>query len=238
MATRSALTLSIDVGSSHIKAAVVDRDGQAVPELNLKVDTPRRLTRARLLNALIDVAHALPDVDRISVGLPGIVQDGVVYSLPVLGSREIRGFALARTLEQRLRRPARVINDAEMHGLGAIQSRGVELVLTLGTGLGTALFFHGSLGARLEFIPTPGQPEPPGGPYGDAALERLGITVWSRQVGGLLTILRRLTNYDRCYVGGGNASELRLRFGPRRIRIDNTAAVVGGARLWERDAER
>jgi polyphosphate glucokinase len=60
------------------------------------------------------------------------------------------GFDLATALSQRLDKPARVINDADMQGLGAISGKGVELVITLGTGFGAALFLDGKLVPNLE----------------------------------------------------------------------------------------
>ena len=75
------------------------------------------------------VAEALPDYHRVSVGFPGIVVDGVVYTAPNLGTLRFRGARLAAETRRRLGRPARVVNDAEMHAYGVIGGAGVEVVL-------------------------------------------------------------------------------------------------------------
>lgn len=136
---------------------------------HLRVDTPKRLSPTILLELLVDVARQLSPFDRVSIGLPGIVRRGVVYALPVLGDRRLHRFRLGDAIERRLRRPVRIINDAEMHALGVVKRRGVELVLTLGTGLGSALFLDGMLGPRLDILSAPDERAPVGGPYGDAA---------------------------------------------------------------------
>jgi len=229
-------TLSIDVGSSHVKAQVMGPRGAPRTD-ELKVDTPESLTPRTLTRVLTDVAAELEPFDRVSVGLPGIVHDGIVYSLPVLGERRMKRFEIVNVLERRLGRPVRAANDAEMHGLGVIRRRGVELVLTLGTGLGTALYLDGELGSRLQFLDSPDGDEPDGGAYGDDALDDLGTKRWSKRVHRLIETMRHLTNFDRCYVGGGNAKRIRGRLAKGVTRVDNSAARLGGVRLWEWDLE-
>ena len=226
------ITLSIDVGASFIKAGTLGPRGGAISE-PLKVETPKGLSPSGFSDALVDIARGLKPFHRVSVGLPGIVHRGVVYSLPTLGDRRFRRFHLAEGLRRHLRRPVRILNDAEMHGLGVIRRRGVELVLTLGTGLGTALYLDGELGPRFEFLSPPDDEAPPGGVYGDAARKEVGTRRWNRRVFDVIEVMRRLTNFDRCYVGGGNALKLRGRL-PRSVtRIENAAATLGGVRLWE-----
>lgn len=227
-------TLSIDVGASHIKAHVVGPRAASVSR-RLKEDTPTSLTARTLTDTLAEIAARFDKYDRVSVGLPGIVHRGVVYALPVLSDHRIRGLRLADELETALGRPVRIMNDAEMHGLGVIRRRGVELVLTLGSGLGTAVYLDGELGPRPQFLPAAHEKAPRGGAYGDAARKKLGDKRWNKRVRGLLKTLESLTNFDRCYVGGGNAKRLRGRLGSRIVRVDNAAAALGGVRLWEWD---
>jgi polyphosphate glucokinase len=234
--TKAPITLSIDVGASHVKGHLLDERGAAVIE-RLRVDTPSSLTPAGLVGLLVKLATETPEFDRVSVGVPGIVHRGIVYSLPVAGDHRFRGFPLARELERRLGRPVRLANDGEMHGLGVIRRKGVELVLTLGTGLGTALYLDGALGPRIQFVSPPDKRAPVGGPYGDAARKRLGKKKWNRRVEKLIEEMRRITNFTHCYVGGGNAERLAVEL-PRDVTlIDNAAAALGGLRLWEWDVE-
>ena len=84
--------------------------------------------------------------NRISVGFPGVVRRGIIYTAANLGQEAFQGFALADELSKRLGHPVRAINDADMQGLAVIKGHGVELVITLGTGMGSAIFSEGQLG--------------------------------------------------------------------------------------------
>ena len=97
--------------------------------------------------------------DRVSVGFPGVVRGGRVLTAPNLGTAEWRGHDLARALAARWGRPVRMLNDATVHGLGVIAGRGVELVVTLGTGFGFALYWDGRVGPQVEV----GEPADPVG---------------------------------------------------------------------------
>jgi polyphosphate glucokinase len=230
------ITLSIDVGASHLKAHLLDRRGRPLMERQ-RLPTPDPLTPAVLLRMLAKMAKQAPRIDRVSVGVPGIVHRGVVYSLPLAGDERFHRFPLANRLSQRLNAPVRLLNDAEMHGLGVIRRHGVELVLTLGSGLGTALYLDGDLGPRLHFVTAPRRNVPPGGPYGDAARRQVGRKRWSRRVERLLEELRRITHFDHCYLGGGNAERLRGGPWPNVTRVDNHAAALGGVRVWDWNVE-
>lgn len=231
-----AVTLSIDIGASHIKLHVLDARGRDLVE-RVRVDTPDPLTPAVLVRTLARLAKQLPPFDRVSVGAPGIVHRGIVYALPLAGDHRFHRYPLAQALSRRLGRPVRLLNDAQMHGLGVIRRRGVELVLTLGSGLGTALYLDGHPGPHLQFLPTPRPGDPPGGPYGDAARRKLGRKRWSSRVGAMLDALRRITGFDVCYIGGGNADRVRLDPSDDIVLVDSAAAALGGVRLWQWDVE-
>src|SRR5581483_11814515 len=114
-----------------------------------RVKTPQPATPKQLLSAFSELAHSQPAFDRISVGFPGVVRGGSIVTADNLDKTCI-GFNLSEALQKSTRRPARICNDAVMQGLGAISGRGVELMLTLGTGLGSALFVDGKLVPYLE----------------------------------------------------------------------------------------
>jgi polyphosphate glucokinase len=230
------VTLAIDVGGSHIKAALLGGTGHLVSD-RLRIDTPDPLTPKRLLQTLVSVTESLDAHDRVSVGINGLVHAGHVYSIPVTSDPAFRGFDLASLLRRRDRRPVRVLNDAQMHGLGFIRGRGVEMAITLGTGLGSALFIDGKLGPHVQFLASPGNEDTRGGDYGDLALEALGRKKWSRRIERLIDLLRQLTNFDHLYIGGGNASALKIDL-PRDVsRGDNSAALLAAVRMWEWDVD-
>lgn len=84
-----------------------------------------------------------------------MVRHGRVLTAPNLGTEAWRGFALPAVLQQKLGKPARMLNDATVLGLGVIAGHGVECVITLGTGMGFALFDDGRPGPHLELSQHP-----------------------------------------------------------------------------------
>ncbi|HEV7502675.1 MAG TPA: ROK family protein [Vicinamibacteria bacterium] len=230
------VTLAIDVGGSHIKAALLGASGHLVSD-RLSLDTPDPLTPKGLLDTLLGVAESLDAHDRVSVGINGLVHGGRIYAIPVTADPAFRGFDLAGRFRRRDRRPVRILNDAQMHGLGFVRGRGVEMVITLGTGLGSALFIDGKLGPHVQFLSAAGSEDLRGGDYGDLACQSLGRKKWSRRVERLIDLLRRLTNFDHLYIGGGNARHLKLKL-PRDVTSgDNSAALMGAVRMWDWDVE-
>jgi polyphosphate glucokinase len=222
-------TLAIDVGGSRVKCALLDARGRMATE-KLREDTPERFTPTQLLALIERMAAQMPRYDRVAVGVPGIVHRDVVYSLPASGSRAFKRFELGARLADLLGTRVRVTNDAAMHGLAAIRGDGVEMVITLGTGLGTALFIDGVLSAHYQTLPEQDQPF---SPYGDDARRQMGRKRWEKRVRELFDQLRDITNYDRLYVGGGNAERLRGEMPSRVTRIESEAGLLGGYRLWE-----
>ena len=121
----------------------------------VRVETPRPSDPKNVLAALAMLAASLPPYDRISVGFPGVVRGGRVLTAPNLGTKAWHGFDLAAELERILGKPARVANDADLQGLAVISRRGVEMVLTLGTGFGTGLYWDGRPAPHLELAHHP-----------------------------------------------------------------------------------
>ena len=222
-------TLAIDVGGSGVKCALLDARGR-MASAKLREDTPKRFTPSQLLALIERMAAQMPRYDRVAVGIPGIVHRDIVYSLPASKSRAFKRFELGARLSDRLGARARVTNDAAMHGLAAIRGTGLEMVITLGTGLGTALFIDGVLSAHYQTLP---EQDEPFSPYGKAVLKKIGRARWEKRVHDLFDQLRDITNYDRLYVGGGNAERLRGEMPSRVTRIDSEAGLLGGYRLWE-----
>ncbi|MEP6664057.1 MAG: ROK family protein, partial [Verrucomicrobiota bacterium] len=136
--------LAIDVGGTGLKASVIGPNGKMLVE-RVRVETPYPCPPKTLVDALIKLVKPLPKFDCVSVGFPGVVRDGKVLTAPHFGNKIWQGFELAKALQAGLRKPVRLINDAEMQGLAAIRGSGLELVITLGTGVGSALFRDGKL---------------------------------------------------------------------------------------------
>ncbi|MGH7117589.1 MAG: ROK family protein [Acetobacteraceae bacterium] len=230
---RGKLTLAIDIGGSHLKAGIVDERAALVGK-PARVVTPSGAAAEEIVATLVSLVRPLGHFDRVSVGFPGVVRKGRVLTAPNLGSDPWHGFSLGRTLEQALGRPVRVLNDASVQGLGAIEGTGIELVLTLGTGMGFALFTNGRLAPHLEMSQHPAWKKKTYDQYiGDAALRKIGHRRWNRRVGRAIDVLGRVTGCDLLYIGGGNARHLAGNL-PRNVRIvSNRAGITGGVRLWD-----
>ena len=225
-------TLAIDVGATGLKAALLDVKGKMIGD-RVRVPTPARCAPAVLVREVAALVAPLGAFDRISVGFPGVVRDGVVLTAPNLGSATWSGFDLGRALTRALGRPVRILNDAEVQGLGVIRGRGIELVLTLGTGIGCALFRDGDLMPHLELSQHPVHNGLNYDKYvGNEARKRVGTRKWNRRLRRILDIVATVFNFDQLHLGGGNATRIDFPLG-RRVRIvPNRAGLLGGIALW------
>jgi polyphosphate glucokinase len=226
-------TLTIDVGGTGLKAAILDLDGRMVSD-RVRVPTPAHCPPTVLVRAMTDLVAPLGAYDRVSVGFPGVVRDGIVRTAPNFGSSKWRGFNLARALTSALSRPVRVVNDAEVQGFAAISGKGIELVITLGTGVGSALFRDGELMPHLELSQHPVRGDMTYDEYlGDRARKRAGKRKWNRRVRRVVGILETVFAYDRLHLGGGNAARINVRVGRNARIVDNKAGLLGGIALWQ-----
>ncbi|MGH6968065.1 MAG: ROK family protein [Stellaceae bacterium] len=226
-------TLAIDVGGSHVKASVLDRGGAMIATA-VRVQTPQPATPQALLRAIKGLVRMLPNYDRVSVGFPGYVRRGRVHTAPNLGTERWAGFRLDRALARQLRKPTRVLNDADVQGLGAIKGRGLECVLTLGTGIGSSLFQDGRLLPHLELGQHPILKSKTYDQYlGNAAFEKKGARAWNHRLGKTIEIVRTLVNFDRLYLGGGNTRLIDFAL-PRDVKVTSNAdGMIGGVHLWD-----
>ena len=227
------ITLAIDVGGTGLKASVLDERGVMVAK-RVRMDTPHPCTPKRLVVALEHLVAKLPAWQRISVGFPGVIRHGVVRTAPNLDSAAFAGFDLAGTLAKRLGAPCRAVNDADMQGLAVIKGKGVELVCTLGTGFGTALFHDGILQLHLDLGHFPFRK---GRTFdqvlGEKHRTKVGTKRWLRHLEDAIINLRVVTCFDRLYLGGGNARLLTGALPKDVAVVDNDAGILGGVRLWD-----
>jgi polyphosphate glucokinase len=126
-----------------------------------------------------------------------------------------------------------------MQGFAAISGNGVEMVITLGTGFGSALFLDGELAPHLEIAHLPFRHgEDYDQQIGNEARKKIGKKRWNRRVQRAIKTLRILTNFDRLYIGGGNADKLAFELEPDVQIISNEFGVRGGAWLWRKHVVR
>lgn len=223
-------TLAVDIGGSGIKVMVLDEQGNALTERD-RVETPNPATPDAVLQAISDLAEG-KGFERVSVGFPGVVRCGITETAVNLHPSWI-GFDLATALSRHLGKPVRVANDADIQGLGAVAGMGVEMVITLGTGVGAALFLNGHLVPNLELGHHPFRK---GETYeqqlGRAALDEVGKKRWNQRLEKAIALLERIFNYDCLYLGGGNTKKIEFALPPRVKIAPNITGLLGGIALW------
>jgi polyphosphate glucokinase len=240
-------TLAIDIGGTGLKASVLDDTG-AMEHERVRVDTPYPLPPDKLVAVLSDLVKTLPPYDRVSVGFPGMVRGGHVLSAPHFVSPSGPGgepsaklvaawkrYDLQSAVSHSLGKPTKVANDADLQGAAVVRGKGLELVVTLGTGVGTALFYDGRLLPHLEMAHHPLRKDLTYNEVlGDAARKHDGHKKWNKRVFDTIEVLRALTFFDHCYIGGGNSARVEGDLPPDVTLVDNSAGILGGIKLWAR----
>ena len=227
--------LTIDIGASFIKATVLNQEGELL-QYYQRVKTPDHAAPQKVLEVIQFMISDFQGYDKISVGFPGYIKKGIVQTAPNLGTDLWKGINLNRLLSDALNKPVRIANDADMQGLGVVSEKGLEMVITLGTGFGTAILLDGHLLPHLELAHHPITRNKTYDDYiGDSALKKTGLKKWNKRMKKILGILKTAFNYDRLYIGGGNSGKLNFKLDGNIKIITNKDGIKGGARLWQLD---
>lgn len=245
--TDGPLTLAIDVGGSGLKATVLSPEGEMLSERERR-ETPYPCTPQVLLDALAELAAHQPAYDRVSVGYPGAIRRGIVRDVtafvrPAPGEpkdpkliKQWIGFDLQTALAERFGKPVRVANDADVQGCAVIEGHGMELVVTLGTGVGCATFFDGTLLPHMELSHGRfGEGLSIEVACGDVERHKVGKDTWRKRVLNALDAFEEMVLPDHIFIGGGNAKRLDPdTLGPNRTLVPNISGLLGGIALWDR----
>ena len=224
--------MAIDIGGTGLKASVVDASGNLLVPRQ-RVATPYPCPPSVMLDALAELVEPLPPHNRIAIGFPGVVRGGHVATAPHFGTKEWAGFPLCAATSERFGGQSRMVNDAEMQGLAAVHGKGLELMLTLGTGAGTGLFRDGAIMPHLELAHHPIYGKKTYNGYiGNAALKKVGKKHWNKRVARTIEILADLLHFDHLFIGGGNAGRLSIETAGWVTIVPNDAGIEGGAALW------
>jgi polyphosphate glucokinase len=240
----SDLKIGVDVGGSGIKAAVVDiHEGELVTD-RIRVETPEPATPEAVTGVVVDVVRQLGSDASIGVGFPSVIQHGVALTANNIDQSWI-GVHVQQNLSAALGRDVRVVNDADAAGVAEVRFGaakdigGVVIVLTFGTGVGSALIVDGQLVPNLEL----GQMEFDGVIPGERMVSAkarktrgLEWSEWAGHVDRYLAIVESVFTPDLMILGGGAAKfwdEFADRIaGGRSIVpavLSNDAGVVGAA---------
>lgn len=230
--------LAIDIGGSNIKATVLNSEGDYLKEYE-REKTPSPPSPRNVVDLIKTLASRFPEYDKITAGFPGYVKNGIVKTAPKLGNDIWKDYNLQKELSKILGKPALVINDADLQGLSLAKGKGVEMVITLGTGFGSAIMRDGLLMPHLEMSQHPITKSKNYNDYvGEAALLKIGKERWVKRMKKVLGILKIVFNYDHLYISGGNAKLLTFELDDNVSIENNREGIKGGAVLWKQQTKK
>lgn len=226
------ITLAIDIGGSGLKAMLLDAVGLPASDRQ-RIPTPAIPTANAVMKGLHQLRDLLPEFDRVSVGFPGVVKRGVTWSAFNLHP-SWSGFPLQRELEKRWKKPVRVANDAAVQGYGAITGKGIEMVVTLGTGMGNCIYTDGRLVA-MELGHHPWKKHTYEDYIGRRGLDKYGKKRWNKYVLEMIEQTSKTFNWDHLYLGGGNTKKIDVKMPENVTIVSNETGLLGGVALWRDD---
>jgi polyphosphate glucokinase len=241
--------LGIDIGGSGIKGALVDTaSGELVTE-RIRIQTPQPSKPKNVIGSIVELVHQFEYSGPLGVGFPAVISDGVVMSAANVDYRWIN-YPGVDAISQAVNQPVALLNDADAAGIAEMTfgagrgRRGVVLILTLGTGIGSALFVDGKLVPNTEL----------GHIYmrnrkkdaEDSASDRIRVKkkltwkVWAGRLDAYLHYLEGLF-WPNLFILGGGVSKKHNKFIPRlTVRAEvvpaellNDAGIVGAAMAAE-----
>ena len=235
--------LGIDIGGSGVKGAIVDVDAGAMTTDRYRIETPKPATPEAVMSVVARITDHFSWTGPVGCGLPAVVRNGIALSAANI-DRSWIGTDVVALLEALTGSPAHVVNDADAAGVaemrfGAGRGRGgVVVMLTFGSGIGSALFQNGNLVPNTEF----GHLEFHGMDaehYAAARLvehEGMDMSEWILRVRDYLAYVASLLSPSLIVFGGGisklfdsfaSAFDLDVEVVPARLR--NNAGIVGAA---------
>ena len=240
--------IGIDIGGTGIKAAIVDiKRGELVSE-RIRVETPAGGEPEEIAEACKSIIQSLGVSHRnypVGICFPAVVKHGFTQSAANVSKRWI-GLNADELFDKTLNRHTHVINDADAAGLAEVKfgagrsSHGLTIMTTLGTGIGTALFYNGVLipNAELGHLEIEGVDYETQASY--SAMERDGLSFeqWAERLQKYYSTLERLLVPDLFIVGGGVSKNhekflpllnLKTKIVPATTK--NSAGIIGAASL-------
>jgi polyphosphate glucokinase len=225
------VTLAVDIGGTGVKMMTLDESARPLSD-RVRVPTPTPATPNAILAALNEMKSGLPDFDRVGVGFPGVIKHGVTLTAANLTQAWV-GFDLQKTLEQSWGKPVRIANDCAVQGYAAIQGKGVELMITLGTGLGSAIFTSGHLCPGLELGHHPWRKKTYEDYLGRRGLKKYGTARWNELLAKALDQTLATFNWDTLYIGGGNSKKVTIKLAANMKLVSNEEGLLGAVALWK-----
>jgi len=237
--------LGVDIGGTGVKGALVEFPGAHLIGDPLHLPTPQPATPASMAKTITKIVQHFQHKGPVGVGFPGIIRGGVVGSATHLASSWV-GKNAEKLFKQKTRRPFAIVNDADAAGLAEMHHGagkkvgGTVVLITLGTGIGSALFLDGVLLANTELghLTLQGRDAEELASAKARSDHNWGWKKWARKVREYLQHVDRLINPDLIIVGGG-VSKRAEKWLPRAsegvrakvvsAKLHNEAGIVGAA---------
>jgi polyphosphate glucokinase len=227
--------LSIDIGGSRIKGTLLDIGGNMLIDYQ-RIATPKFAGPENVMQGIAELSRNFPSFTKVAIGFPGYVRAGIIYTAPNLGTNKWRKIPLRDQLSATLGKPVRIVNDADLQGLGVASGNDLEMVITLGTGFGSALLMNGTLLPHLEIGQHPFTRRKTYDQYiGNSALEDIGPEKWNKRLEKVFSVLKTVFNYDHLFISGGNAKRIAFHLDKNITLVTNMDGIKGGAKLWLKD---
>jgi len=235
--------LGIDIGGSGIKGALVDtRTGKLVTE-RIRLDTPFKSAPPKVARVVAELVVSCRWKGKIGCTFPGVIRRGIIYTAANMDKDWI-GVNGETVLRRKTGCAVHLLNDADAAGIAEMQfgagknKSGVVVLLTFGTGIGSALFLDGKLvpNTELGHIELRGKEAEARAAARVRAEKKLSWKQWASRVNEYLNRIEGLFSPDLIIIGGGVSKrsaeflpllETRARIVPARLR--NDAGIVGAA---------
>lgn len=239
--------IGIDIGGTGIKAALVNtRDGELESE-RMRVETPEGGEPEDIANAVLGLMNRLGTKSNVAVGIcfPAVVSHGFTQSAANVSEKWI-GLNADSLFKAYLDRHVHIINDADAAGVAEMKfgagkrARGLTIMTTLGTGIGSALFYNGILipNSELGHIEIDGLDAESQASFAAKERDNLDFDAWAARLQRYYETLERLFTPDLFIVGGGISKSheeflpllnLKTKIVPAKTK--NSAGIIGAASL-------
>jgi polyphosphate glucokinase len=242
--------IGIDIGGTGIKGALVNTKKGLLVSDRIRFDTPASATPEEVVEVVAQLVEQLAADEDTPIGIcfPAIIRDGVTLSAANVSNQWV-GMKAEKLFSKHLGQKVVLLNDADAAGVAEIkygagqERKGLVLMVTLGTGIGTALFMNGKLipNSELGHLEIDGVDYEAMASYSAKEREGLSFEQWAKRLSKYFNMVDRLLSPDLIIVGGGISKQheeflplidSKLKIVPAESK--NNAGIIGAAFIARR----
>ena len=243
MAETTTRAIGVDIGGTGIKGAVVDMQAGAMATERVRILTPKPATPDRVVEVVVELLDQIGEPGPVGVTMPSVVVDGVIHTAANI-DQEWLGVDADALFQNATGRPVGVVNDADAAGIAEVRfgagrdRKGVVVLITLGTGIGSVVFVDGVLvpNTELGHLPLHGADAEDWAAESIREEDDLSWKTWAHRVEKYLNLVDRLL-WPQLIILGGGVSKKSDKFLPHiKVRTEvvpaqlhNDAGIVGAA---------